>query len=561
MSLTVRELLKIQSQLADQPEMLLSAGAEGLDNEIRGVTIIEAPDIVKFIQGGELLLTGLYAFKTCSLEEFSTFIDALYEKQVSAIYLKRGREVDYAREKISLLQDYCNKFQIPLVDLPFQVSFQVILSLVMERIFESEVTRLKYYQMTNDNFCALSLNSEETSINQILDMLEKLIRNPVAVFDSNDQCLYFSNANYQEAGEFNRLKNLNPQMVSRNRFFLVEGEPNRYRIDLRLASGKSLYLLVWEVQSKFSSMDMVAIENGIVALQYEFSRQYAIFELEQKFHNDLIENLLTGKLSSHDELERSRVFTGLCPECCYRVISFALVDSQESRDHFDERLKRTNLLKQVVAKSMPKALVHYTIDRVSLIQQVDPDQSLKDYRVWFQNYYDLLSHDLQEQAPDALLQAGIGRMVRGLHNLKYSYQESDDALVAVSLAQVTDLISADGWLFFSDLGIFKLLSKLETQEELMEFVPEGLLLLYKSESKQRAELVQTLECYLDNQLNLAQTAKDLFIHYKTAMYRLNRIKEITGLDFGNATEVLSVRIGMIVYQMIEGRQKAGDFLA
>ena len=39
-------------------------GKEGLNNEIKGVTIIEAPDIVKFINGGEVLLTGLYAFKS-----------------------------------------------------------------------------------------------------------------------------------------------------------------------------------------------------------------------------------------------------------------------------------------------------------------------------------------------------------------------------------------------------------------------------------------------------------------------------------------------------------------
>ena len=40
------------------------AGEQYLDNEIEGVTIIEAPDIVKFINGGEVLLTGLYAFKS-----------------------------------------------------------------------------------------------------------------------------------------------------------------------------------------------------------------------------------------------------------------------------------------------------------------------------------------------------------------------------------------------------------------------------------------------------------------------------------------------------------------
>lgn len=45
-------------------------GKGGIGQEIRGVTIIESPDIVRFISGGEVLLTGLNAFQNCSPEEF-----------------------------------------------------------------------------------------------------------------------------------------------------------------------------------------------------------------------------------------------------------------------------------------------------------------------------------------------------------------------------------------------------------------------------------------------------------------------------------------------------------
>ena len=58
MGFSVRELL-LEDELN---EVKLLGGEKGLDKEIKGVTIIEAPDIVKFIDGGEVLLTGLYAF-------------------------------------------------------------------------------------------------------------------------------------------------------------------------------------------------------------------------------------------------------------------------------------------------------------------------------------------------------------------------------------------------------------------------------------------------------------------------------------------------------------------
>ena len=65
MGFMVEDLLRTE----ECREMKLICGEQGLKNEIKGVTIIEAPDIVKFINGGELLLTGLYALKSCSIEE------------------------------------------------------------------------------------------------------------------------------------------------------------------------------------------------------------------------------------------------------------------------------------------------------------------------------------------------------------------------------------------------------------------------------------------------------------------------------------------------------------
>ena len=73
MALYVKDLLKEEAINGAR----LISGEEGLDNEIKGVTIIEAPDIVKWINGGEVLLTGLYAFRSCTMEEFQSYIDEL----------------------------------------------------------------------------------------------------------------------------------------------------------------------------------------------------------------------------------------------------------------------------------------------------------------------------------------------------------------------------------------------------------------------------------------------------------------------------------------------------
>lgn len=117
MGLTVRELLLAE----EMKDIKVLAGDRGLDKEIKGVTIIEAPDIVKFIDGGEVLLTGLYAFRSCTVDEFRTYINELSRKSVSALVLKRGRKVENADTKIELLFAFAQEHNIPVLEVPFDI--------------------------------------------------------------------------------------------------------------------------------------------------------------------------------------------------------------------------------------------------------------------------------------------------------------------------------------------------------------------------------------------------------------------------------------------------------
>ena len=55
------------------------------------------------------------------------------------------------------------------------------------------------------------------------------------------------------------------------------------------------------------------------------------------------------------------------------------------------------------------------------------------------------------------------------------------------------------------------------------------------------EMMSTLRCLFDNDLNVSATARALFMHRNTLIYRLNKVRTITGLDpcsFDDAVELL-----------------------
>lgn len=539
----------------------LVSGEEGLDNEIKGVTIIEAPDIVKWINGGEVLLTGLYAFRSCSMEDFKNYIDELVKKKISALILKRGKPVEGAEDKVEYLIQFSRKHTIPILEVPFEISFRDVMSRLMERLFNEEVTRLKYFKTTHDNFSALVLGSESigVAIDQILDVLAKLIRNPVAAFNRQLDCIGASEGAERSLEIQKDAQSYEPGIYS-NYEYLRQQIDNRqqYIVKVKLNLRERLYLVITEEEDSFDVMDAIATESAIWALQFELVRQYSVTELEKKFQNDIMHNILNGKIDSISELQKNTSLLGVPINGSFRVIVFGLKGEDRDKRDFKSKISDTNLLSDAIACQMTNVKIYNDLDRIVVVKEVNKEQTQEEYRQEIREIVDKVQAYVSRQDKELQVKAGVGKVVEGVINLPDSFKEANEAFTFVDIAGE---ISEDGnsqVTLFSDLGIFKLLCQLDNPELLLEYVPEGLQKLYNYKKPQRDDLLITLKTYLDRNLNLSKTAQDLFVHYKTASYRIEKIAKITGVDFDNANEVLAFRIGLVVYKMIEKYNK--DYL-
>ena len=539
----------------------LISGEEGLDNEIKGVTIIEAPDIVKWINGGEVLLTGLYAFRSCSMEDFKNYIDELVKKKISALILKRGKPVEGAEDKVEYLIQFSRKHTIPILEVPFEISFRDVMSRLMERLFNEEVTRLKYFKTTHDNFSALVLGSESigVAIDQILDVLAKLIRNPVAAFNRQLDCIGASEGAERSLEIQKDAQSYEPGIYS-NYEYLRQQIDNRqqYIVKVKLNLRERLYLVITEEEDSFDVMDAIATESAIWALQFELVRQYSVTELEKKFQNDIMHNILNGKIDSISELQKNTSLLGVPINGSFRVIVFGLKGEDRDKRDFKSKISDTNLLSDAIACQIINVKIYNDLDRIVVVKEVNKEQTQEEYRQEIREIVDKVQAYVSRQDKELQVKAGVGKVVEGVINLPDSFKEANEPFTFVDIAGE---ISEDGnsqVTLFSDLGIFKLLCQLDNPELLLEYVPEGLQKLYNYKKPQRDDLLITLKTYLDRNLNLSKTAQDLFVHYKTASYRIEKIAKITGVDFDNANEVLAFRIGLVVYKMIEKYNK--DYL-
>jgi sugar diacid utilization regulator len=108
------------------------------------------------------------------------------------------------------------------------------------------------------------------------------------------------------------------------------------------------------------------------------------------------------------------------------------------------------------------------------------------------------------------------------------YRSGSEARLAVNVGE------AEGrpLLAFEDTGAYRLLlpAMSEDPRELERFYAETIEPLSAYDDQYETELVQTIEAYLENDGNVAATAKQLFTHRHTIRYRLERARELCGHD-------------------------------
>ena len=64
------------------------------------------------------------------------------------------------------------------------------------------------------------------------------------------------------------------------------------------------------------------------------------------------------------------------------------------------------------------------------------------------------------------------------------------------------------------------------------------------------DMMNTAEEFLNDNLNVSETARKIYMHRNTLTYRLDKIARATGLDIRNFSDAVTFRINTVLYKMI-----------
>lgn len=138
---------------------------------------------------------------------------------------------------------------------------------------------------------------------------------------------------------------------------------------------------------------------------------------------------------------------------------------------------------------------------------------------------------------------GIGTIVTGCKDLARSFKE---AQVAIEVGKFFD--TAKTIISYDNLGIARLIYQLPTtlcEMFLNEVFKKG------SIDGLDAETLFTIQKFFENNLNVSETSRRLFVHRNTLVYRLEKIKKLTGLDLREFDDAIVFKVALMVKKYLD----------
>lgn len=142
---------------------------------------------------------------------------------------------------------------------------------------------------------------------------------------------------------------------------------------------------------------------------------------------------------------------------------------------------------------------------------------------------------------------GIGTTAAHLRELADRYKE---AQVAIEVGKVFD--SDKTIINYENLGIGRLIYQLPTT--LCEMFLSEVFKKNPIDSLDQ-ETLYTINKFFENSLNVSETSRKLFVHRNTLVYRLEKIKKLTGLDLREFDYAIVFKVALMVKKYLDSQQQ------
>ncbi|MFE8697579.1 PucR family transcriptional regulator [Cytobacillus sp. FJAT-53684] len=560
--LTVEELFSIKA--IDGIKII--AGKDGINNEISIVNIIENPDSFDWLSPNELLLSTGYIFKE-NEELQNTIIKELAEINCAGLVIKMKRYFDKIPQNMI---DQANKYGLPLIELPFEYTLSRVISIINEKASgRYDQLNRKTLDMHNLFF---RITLEGGGIEKISSMLSATINNPIIIVDKDWNLLHYTEhtdnkipLEYCLDLQKNRQVFNNefiesiPQNISEikksiKRKYHLENMEIKCRI-LPAAVSKEVYgyIVVWQTVRELTEFDYIILEQASTVMALERIKAKEIEIVELKIRQDFFDDLLSGKITSNETLQTLCDLHGLNPSYMYysMVVNVEPKRFNKNEDMISGKYRMENIAKKCVElvydlsyKADGEITCFYRNNRIIILvgqSNERPPISVINVKQFAMNLHETFTNKIKE----TIFLIGIGQQYRTINSLHKSFSEANEVIRLMQQVNEKKEIS-----HFEDYSVYHLLDSNIKISALEDFFTKCIGKIFEHDKMHGTSYIATLENYFINNLNVSETAKAMFLHRNTLIYRIDKIKEILNTDLKHSEELLRIQIALKIFRIL-----------
>jgi carbohydrate diacid regulator len=305
----------------------------------------------------------------------------------------------------------------------------------------------------------------------------------------------------------------------------------------------------------FASNDIVTFDNcTYLTFGTNMRREYAVFvdgddDLSARYARILAVSLSSIKQFYDEKYDRSNfvknvILDNILPGDIYlkarelhfnndaaRVVLLIRITGKEDASVFD-------VIQGLFPDKNKDFVININETDIALVKEVRNDIEPHDLEKLAHSICDALSTEFYSHCL-----VGIGTTVIGIKELARSLKE---AQVALEVGKVFD--TEKSIVSYDNLGIARLIYQL----------PNTLCDMFLQEVFKRGsidsldqETLFTIQKFFENNLNVSETSRKLFVHRNTLVYRLEKIKKFTGLDLRDFDDAIVFKVALMVKKYLD----------
>jgi PucR family transcriptional regulator, purine catabolism regulatory protein len=554
---TVREAMRFGAFASAK----LVAGGEGLDRPIEWVRLMETPEIQP--RAGDLMLTTGFPIKD-DREAQIRLVARIADSNGAGLVV---RPLPYLRRLPPEMLTEADRLHVPLFTIGPDVQFVDLMAPLLERIINAEHWRLKRSIEIHRRFTELVLDGK--GVNEICRTLADLLESAVVIEDASFHLL----AHAGGAGDPHRKETIqrqgtpprvlfDPQIQRMLRDLEAKRGPvkvpafphvgmSRERLIAPILAANQVlgYISVLDHPPHHEELAFMAIEQAALVLALAIAKERELSEVEGRVRGELLDDLLHGTYGDEAAAQRRARHVGYPLHGSHIVM---LVDIDDFRGYSRARqitedaiqaLKREFLRRVtgVVRAGYPRALVQGRSDSVVSLLPVGTEPG--DYQARGHALGLQIRQTIADWKPGFTVSVGFSGPAEAPAGIATAQREVISVMDSLARFKRWGQVVA-----VPELGLTGLLAAV-TDERLVDYSRRHLGPLVEHDTARKGSLVPTLRAYLETG-EQQEAAKRLRVHPNTLRYRLDRIREISGVDLEDPETRLNLAVALRVQALL-----------